>query len=76
MEQFPLELVEQPTAHVSSDPRDAYNNILLFVVREDHKGRKNTTPTEMHIFQVGLLDYCTSPYTLLFFAFFFVFFFS
>ncbi|CAJ0579870.1 unnamed protein product, partial [Mesorhabditis spiculigera] len=51
VESFPLDLVEQPTAHMSSDPRDSYNNILLFVVREDTKGRKHTTPTEMHIFQ-------------------------
>ncbi|CAJ0929144.1 unnamed protein product, partial [Mesorhabditis belari] len=51
VESFPLDLVEQPTAHMSSDPRDAYNNILLFVVKEDSKGRKHTTPTEMHIFQ-------------------------
>ncbi|CAI5447009.1 unnamed protein product [Caenorhabditis angaria] len=49
VEQFPLELIEQPTAHVSNDPRDTYNNILLFVVREDRK--RLSTPTEMHIFQ-------------------------
>ncbi|CAD6195138.1 unnamed protein product [Caenorhabditis auriculariae] len=49
VEQFPLDLIEQPTAHVSSDPRDTYNNMLLFVVREDRK--RTNTPTEMHIFQ-------------------------
>uniref|UniRef100_A0A8R1DPZ6 SH3 domain-containing protein n=1 Tax=Caenorhabditis japonica TaxID=281687 RepID=A0A8R1DPZ6_CAEJA len=49
VEQFPLELIENPTAHVSNDARDTYNNILLFVVREDRK--RMSTPTEMHIFQ-------------------------
>lgn len=52
VEQFPLELIEQPTAHVSNDSRDTYNNILLFVVREDKK--RMSTPTEMHIFQVTI----------------------
>ncbi|EPB75794.1 Phosphotyrosine-binding domain protein [Ancylostoma ceylanicum] len=51
VEQFPLELIEQPTAHVSSDPRDTYNNILLFIVREDTRSKRSSTPTEMHIFQ-------------------------
>ncbi|CAB3406749.1 unnamed protein product [Caenorhabditis bovis] len=49
VEQFALDLIEQPTAHVSNDPRDTYNNILLFIVREDRK--RTATPTEMHIFQ-------------------------
>ncbi|KAK6747765.1 hypothetical protein RB195_000763 [Necator americanus] len=51
VEQFPLDLIEQPTAHVSSDPRDTYNNILLFIVREDTRNKRSSTPTEMHIFQ-------------------------
>uniref|UniRef100_A0A914V3V4 PID domain-containing protein n=1 Tax=Plectus sambesii TaxID=2011161 RepID=A0A914V3V4_9BILA len=52
VEQFPMELVADPTAHLSTDPRDVYNNILLFVVREDRRnGQRSTTPTEMHIFQ-------------------------
>ncbi|PIO64871.1 variant SH3 domain protein [Teladorsagia circumcincta] len=51
VEQFPLDLIEQPTAHVSSDPRDTYNNILLFIVREDTRNKRSATPTEMHIFQ-------------------------
>uniref|UniRef100_A0A914VAY0 PTB domain-containing protein n=1 Tax=Plectus sambesii TaxID=2011161 RepID=A0A914VAY0_9BILA len=37
VEQFPMELVADPTAHLSTDPRDVYNNILLFVVREDRR---------------------------------------
>ncbi|KAJ1358965.1 hypothetical protein KIN20_017551 [Parelaphostrongylus tenuis] len=51
VEQFPLELIEQPTAHVSNDPRETYNNILLFIVREDTRNKRSATPTEMHIFQ-------------------------
>uniref|UniRef100_A0A158PBP5 SH3 domain-containing protein n=1 Tax=Angiostrongylus cantonensis TaxID=6313 RepID=A0A158PBP5_ANGCA len=51
VEQFPLDLIEQPTAHVSNDPRDTYNNILLFIVREDARNKRSATPTEMHIFQ-------------------------
>ncbi|VDM55975.1 unnamed protein product [Angiostrongylus costaricensis] len=51
VEQFPLDLIEQPTAHVSNDPRDTYNNILLFIVREDTRNKRSATPTEMHIFQ-------------------------
>ncbi|CAJ0604118.1 unnamed protein product [Cylicocyclus nassatus] len=51
VEQFPLDLIEQPTAHVSNDPRDTYNNILLFIVREDTRNKRSSTPTEMHIFQ-------------------------
>jgi epidermal growth factor receptor kinase substrate 8 len=47
-----MELVTEPTAHLSTDPRDVYNNIVLFVVREDRRaGHRPTTPTEMHIFQ-------------------------
>uniref|UniRef100_A0A1I7WMK2 SH3 domain-containing protein n=1 Tax=Heterorhabditis bacteriophora TaxID=37862 RepID=A0A1I7WMK2_HETBA len=51
VEQFPLDLIEQPTAHVSNDPRDTYNNMLLFAVREDTRNKRTATPTEMHIFQ-------------------------
>ncbi|KRZ21508.1 Adenosine monophosphate-protein transferase FICD [Trichinella pseudospiralis] len=50
VEQFPLNLVSEPTAHVSSDPRDLYNNLLVFIVNGS-KGKKTATPTEMHIFQ-------------------------
>lgn len=47
-----MDLIADPTAHLSSDPRDVYNNILLFVVKEDRRAaNKAATPTEMHIFQ-------------------------
>ncbi|VDN19087.1 unnamed protein product [Gongylonema pulchrum] len=52
VEQFPMELVTTPTAHLSTDPRDVYNNILLFIVKEDKKRGRSLNPTEMHIFQV------------------------
>ncbi|PAV84562.1 hypothetical protein WR25_18231 isoform A [Diploscapter pachys] len=51
VEHFPIDLIEQPTAHVSNDSRDPYNNLLLFIVREDTKSKRTNTPTEMHIFQ-------------------------
>jgi epidermal growth factor receptor kinase substrate 8 len=55
VEQFPMELIVEPTAHQTHDNMDTYNNILLFVVKEDTRnaGRKSTptNPTEMHIFQ-------------------------
>ncbi|GMR50850.1 hypothetical protein PMAYCL1PPCAC_21045, partial [Pristionchus mayeri] len=51
VESFPMELVEQPTAHIMNDPREQYNNILLFVVVEDSRNKRSTNPTEIHIFQ-------------------------
>jgi epidermal growth factor receptor kinase substrate 8 len=55
--QFPLDLVADPTAHLSGDPRDVYNNILLFIVREDKRaGARTVTPTEMHIFQCNRIS--------------------
>ncbi|XP_013406941.1 epidermal growth factor receptor kinase substrate 8-like protein 2 isoform X2 [Lingula anatina] len=50
MERFPLPLVSEPAAVSSSDRRDIYNNIVLFIVVEDPK-KKNSNPSEMHIFQ-------------------------
>lgn len=48
-----MDLIVDPTAHQSNDPADLFNNVLLFVVKEDKRnGRKNYVPTEMHIFQV------------------------
>ena len=52
VEQFLMELIVDPTAHQSNDPSDMFNNVLLFVVKEDTRnGRRNYVPTEMHIFQ-------------------------
>ncbi|KRY22166.1 Epidermal growth factor receptor kinase substrate 8-like protein 2, partial [Trichinella patagoniensis] len=58
VEQFPLNLVSEPTAHVSSDPRDLYNNLLVFIVNGS-KGKKTATPTEMHIFQCVQVSVCS-----------------
>lgn len=53
VEQFAMDLVIEPTAHQSNDPQEVFNNILLFVVKEDQRnGRRSLIPTEMHIFQV------------------------
>ena len=51
VEKFPMELIREPTAFTSGDPKELYNNIFIFVVSEDPK-RKYDNPTEMHIFQV------------------------
>ena len=57
VEQFPMDLVIDPTAHVSSDPVDMYNNVLLFIVKEDiRSGARNVGPTEIHIFQVNIFN--------------------
>lgn len=46
-----MELIREPTAFTSEDPKELYNNIFIFVVAEDPK-RNYQNPTEMHIFQV------------------------
>ncbi|KAI6214135.1 Epidermal growth factor receptor kinase substrate 8 [Aphelenchoides besseyi] len=49
VEQFAMDLVIEPTAHQSNDPQEVFNNILLFVVKEDQRnGRRSMIPTEMH----------------------------
>lgn len=48
VERFPLNLIHEPTAFTSKDPKDLYNNIFIFVVGEDPVHRD---PPEMHIFQ-------------------------
>lgn len=48
-----MELIREPTAFTSEDPKELYNNIFIFVVAEDPK-RNYQNPTEMHIFQVSL----------------------
>lgn len=46
-----MELIREPTAFTSEDPKELYNNIFIFIVAEDPK-RNYQNPTEMHIFQV------------------------
>lgn len=50
VERFPIELITEPTAFTSDDPKELYNNIFIFVVAEDPK-ENYTNSTEMHIFQ-------------------------
>ncbi|XP_047473338.1 epidermal growth factor receptor kinase substrate 8-like protein 2 isoform X3 [Penaeus chinensis] len=50
VEKFPMELIREPTAFTSEDPKELYNNIFIFIVAEDPK-RNYQNPTEMHIFQ-------------------------
>lgn len=48
IENFPGTLISQPTAFVSEDVNEEYNNILMFTVPGATLG-----PSEVHIFQVG-----------------------
>ena len=49
VEQFPLGLVREPTAYTSADPKEMYNNILVYIV--GHPPGESPMPSEMHIFQ-------------------------
>ena len=49
VERFPLHLVREPTAFTSNDPKELYNNILIYIV--GHPPEESPTPAEMHIFQ-------------------------
>ncbi len=49
VEQFSLTLVREPTAFTSSDPKEMYNNILIYIV--GHPPGESAVPAEMHIFQ-------------------------
>jgi len=48
MERFPASLIQEPTAFMSNDPMEIYNNILVFIVGEE---RQTNAHSEMHIFQ-------------------------
>ena len=50
VEQFPLGLVREPTAFTSNDPKEMYNNILIYIVGHP-RGEMSAIPAEMHIFQ-------------------------
>lgn len=51
VERFPMTLISDPTSYTSHDPRELYNNILVFIVHEDPKNKSQHSPAEMHIFQ-------------------------
>ena len=48
-----MDLVREPTAFTSNDPKEMYNNILIYIV--GHPPEESPNPSEMHIFQVLLL---------------------
>lgn len=50
VERFPMQLISSPMAFTGTDPKELYNNILIFIVKEDAKN-KNISQSEMHIFQ-------------------------
>lgn len=58
IENFPGSLITEPTAFISEDPMEAYNNILIFTVPGITLGN-----TEMHIFQVSLTTVLSFVYS-------------
>ncbi|XP_064600672.1 epidermal growth factor receptor kinase substrate 8-like protein 2 isoform X2 [Liolophura sinensis] len=48
-DRFPIDVVHKPTAIVRNDPREIYNNLILFTVVTDP--RKGAPEPNMHIFQ-------------------------
>uniref|UniRef100_A0A4D5R947 Epidermal growth factor receptor kinase substrate 8 n=1 Tax=Scolopendra viridis TaxID=118503 RepID=A0A4D5R947_SCOVI len=50
VERFPMHLISDPTAFTNTELKNLYNNVLVFIVREDPR-KKNVNPAEMHIFQ-------------------------
>merc|ERR1712012_1016749 len=49
VERFPIQMVREPTAFTSNDPKEIYNNILIYIVGP--RPEESPTPAEMHIFQ-------------------------
>jgi len=49
VERFPAHLVREPTAFTSNDPKEMYNNIVIYIV--GHPPEDSPSPSEMHIFQ-------------------------
>jgi len=49
VERFPINFVREPTAFTSNDPKEMYNNIVIYIV--GHSQDDSMSPNEMHIFQ-------------------------
>jgi len=49
VERFPINFVREPTAFTSNDPKEMYNNIVIYIV--GHSTDESMSPNEMHIFQ-------------------------
>lgn len=50
IEEFSLKLVSHPFAYVSPDPKEMFNNLLVFVVNTD-PAKSVPSYSEMHVFQ-------------------------
>ncbi|CAK9297400.1 unnamed protein product [Gordionus sp. m RMFG-2023] len=50
IERFPLSKVLEPTAVITEDPNEIYNNILMFTVLQESKKKLNPL-SEIHLFQ-------------------------
>lgn len=62
MERFPANSIQEPTAFMSQDPMELYNNILVFIVTNSNQSH----PPEMHIFQVRPINCRRFDYKMLF----------
>jgi len=51
VEKFPIRLVRDPTSFTSNDPKEVYNNILIYIVGHTSLDESVSSPAEMHIFQ-------------------------
>merc|ERR1719245_1043056 len=49
VERFPAHFVREPTAFTSNDPKEMYNNIVIYIV--GHPPEESPSPNEMYIFQ-------------------------
>ncbi|XP_030756217.1 epidermal growth factor receptor kinase substrate 8-like isoform X2 [Sitophilus oryzae] len=49
VERFPVDSIEDPTAFMSQDPMDMYNNILVFIIADS--SQSSPAEMQMHIFQ-------------------------
>lgn len=50
VERFPVNAIQDPTAFMSQDPMDMYNNILVFIIADSSQS-SHSPDMQMHIFQ-------------------------
>lgn len=51
VEKFPVNAIQDPTAFMSTEPMDMYNNILVFIIADSSQS-SHSPEMQMHIFQV------------------------